>query len=216
MRIDGFLHALLPKDDKFFNYFERDVENVLAAAKVFKELMTNSISKEERAQKIRKIEELEHKGDEVTHQIYSDLGSTFITPFDREDIHELASKLDDILDYIQGAATRIILYHIESISPEMEKLAGLVYDGVSELNRAIPYLRDFRNVESIREGLVKINSIENEADDLFERAIATLFETCKDPILLIKTKELLVSLETATDQCEDASNAIESIIVKHA
>jgi hypothetical protein len=216
MRFDSFLHALLPKDDKFFEYFERDVENLLMAAKVFKELMTNSISKEERAQKIRKIEELEHKGDEVTHLIYSELGSTFITPFDREDIHELASKLDDILDYIQGAATRIVLYHIETISPEMEKLAGLVYDAVSELSRAIPHLRDFRNVESIREGLVKINSIENEADDLFERAIAALFESCTDPILLIKTKELLVSLETATDQCEDASNAIESIIVKHA
>jgi predicted phosphate transport protein (TIGR00153 family) len=216
MKLDGFLHALLPKDDRFFNYFEKDVENLLLAATVFKELMTNTISKEERSQKIRKIEELEHKGDEVTHQIYSELGKTFITPFDREDIHELASKLDDILDYIQGAATRIILYRVETILPEMEKLAALVYDAVYELHQAIPHLRDFRSVERIREGLVKINSIENEADDLFERAIANLFDTCRDPIELIKLKELLVSLETATDQCEDASNAIESIIVKHA
>ena len=216
MKLDSFLHALLPKDDRFFNYFEKDVENVLGAAGVFKELMSNSISKDERSQKIRKIEELEHKGDEVTHQIYSELGTTFITPFDREDIHDLASKLDDILDYIQGAATRIILYRVETITPEMEKLAGLVYDAVYELRQAIPHLRDFRNVESMRGALVKINSIENEADDLFERAIANLFDTCKDPIVLIKMKELLVSLETATDRCEDASNAIESIIVKHA
>lgn len=216
MKLDSLLHALLPKDDKFFNYFEKDVENLLDAAKVFRNLMSNSMSKEERAQKIKRIEELEHHGDEVTHKIYSDLGSTFITPFDREDIHSLASKLDDILDFIQGAATRLLLYRVEVISPEQERLAGMILDMVYELYKAIPLLRDLSDVTQIRESLVKINSIENEADDLFERAIAGLFETCKDPILLIKTKEVLVSLETATDQCEDAANVIESIIVKTA
>jgi hypothetical protein len=216
MKLDSLLHALLPKDDKFFNFFEKDVENLFTAAKVFKDLMSNSISKEERAQKIRRIEEIEHQGDELTHQIFSELGANFITPFDREDIHALTSKLDDILDFIQGAATRIVLYRIESISPEMERLAGLIYDAITELRAAIYHLRDFRNADKIRENLVKINSIENEADDLFERAIGSLFENCKDPILLIKTKELLVSLETATDQCEDAANVVESIIVKNA
>ena len=216
MKLDNLLHALLPKDDKFFNYFEKDVDNLQNAAKVFKELMSNAISKEERAQKIKRIEEIEHLGDELTHQIFSELGANFITPFDREDIHALTSTLDEILDFIQGAATRIVLYRVESISPEQEKLAGLIYDAVVELRQAIYYLRDFRNADKIRENLVKINSMENEADDLFERAIASLFENCKDPILLIKTKELLVSLETATDQCEDAANVIESIIVKNA
>ena len=216
MKLDSLLHALLPKDDKFFNYFEKDVDNLMTAAKVFRDLMSNAISKEERAQKIKRIEEIEHHGDELTHQIFSDLGSTFITPFDREDIHALTSKLDDILDFIQGAATRIVLYRVDSISPEQERLAGLIYDGIVELKQAIYYLRDFRNADKIRESLVKINSMENDADDLFERAIASLFEKCKDPILLIKTKEVLVSLETATDQCEDAANVIESIIVKNA
>jgi predicted phosphate transport protein (TIGR00153 family) len=216
MKFDGFLHALLPKDDKFFKFFEKDVDNLMNAAKVFKDLMSNAISKEERAQKIKRVEEIEHIGDEITHQIFSELGANFITPFDREDIHALTSTLDEILDFIQGAATRIVLYRVESISPEQEKLAGLIYDAVVELQQAIYYLRDFRNADKIRENLVKINSMENEADDLFERAIASLFENCKDPILLIKTKELLVSLETATDQCEDAANVIESIIVKNA
>ncbi len=216
MKLDKLLHVLLPTDDRFFTFFEKDAENLLAAAKIFKELMSNSISREERGQKIRKIEELEHRGDEVTHQIYSELGSNFITPFDREDIHSLASKLDDILDFLQGAATRIVLYRVESISPEMEQLAEMVYQQVVELHKAIPQLRSFKSVEAISESLVRINSLENEADDLFERAIAHLFDTCKDPIQLIKTKELLVSLETATDQCEDAANVIESIIVKHA
>ena len=105
---------------------------------------------------------------------------------------------------------------MDTISPEAEKLAALVYDGVVELNKAIPKLRDLRNADAINESLVKINSMENEADDIFERAIANLFDTCTDPIQIIKLKELLVSLETATDQCEDASNAIESILVKNA
>jgi predicted phosphate transport protein (TIGR00153 family) len=216
MKFDAILHALLPKDDKFYNLFEKDAENLLTAARIFRELMTNSITREERAQKIKKIEEIEHKGDELTHQIFQALGSTFITPFDREDIHELTSKLDDILDYLQGASTRIILYRVDTITPEAERLAGLIYDSVVELHKAIPRLRDLSDVVLINESLVKINSIENEADDLFERAIANLFDTCKDPIMLIKSKELLVSLETATDQCEDAANVIESIIVKNA
>ncbi|HUI09562.1 MAG TPA: DUF47 family protein [Bacteroidota bacterium] len=216
MKIDAILHALLPKDDSFFILFERDAENLLTAAGTFRDMMSDRISKEERAQKIRKIEELEHKGDEITHQIFKALGTTFITPFDREDIHILASKLDDILDFIQGAATRIVLYRVDRISPEAERLAQLVYEAVVELHKAIGRLRDLRNADAINESLVRINSMENEADDLFERAIASLFETCHDPIQLIKLKELLVSLETATDQCEDAANAIESILVKHA
>ena len=216
MKIDRLLHMLLPKDDKFYDLFEKDSENLLNAARVFRDLMSNSMSKEERAQKIKRIEELEHHGDEVTHKIFSELGSTFITPFDREDIHALASKLDDILDFIQGAATRLVLYRVEVISPEQERLAAMILDSVYELHKAIPLLRDLSDLSKIRESLVRINSIENEADDLFERAIAGLFETCKDPILLIKTKEVLVSLETATDQCEDAANVIESIMVKTA
>jgi predicted phosphate transport protein (TIGR00153 family) len=216
MRIDAILHALLPKDDKFFVLFEKDVENLLAGAALFRDMMSPSVSKEERAQKIRKIEELEHKGDEITHSIFNELASSFITPFDREDIHELASKLDDILDYIQGAAGRIILYRVEEPTEDHAKLAVMIHEAVVELHKAIPLLRNLSNVDKIRESLVHINSIENEADDLFERAIAKLFDDCKDPIELIKTKELLVSLETATDQCEDAANVIESIMVKNA
>lgn len=216
MRLDSFLHALLPREDKFFRYFEEDAANLLLAAGVFRELMSGTMPPAERAQKIKRVEELEHRGDDITHQIYSELGSTFITPFDREDIHALASKIDDILDYLRGAATRIALYRVSRITPEMERLSEMLEDSVSQLHRAIPLLRNLRNVPAIRESLVRIHSIENEADDLFERAIAALFEECTDPILLIKTKEILVSLETATDQCEGAANVIESILVKNA
>ncbi len=215
MNLDRILHVLLPKHDQFYDFFERDVENLLSAATLFSELMVNTMSPEERVFKIRRIEELEHRGDELTHQIFSEVGSNFITPIDREDVHALASALDEVLDYLKGAATRIVLYRVTQIPAEATRLAGLILDQVKELHKAIGLLRDLRNVEAIRECLVRINSIENEADDLFEMAIAQLFETCKDPILLIKTKELYVSLETATDQCEDAANVVETIIVNN-
>ena len=216
MRLDSILHALLPKDEKFFRFLEQDVENLRIAAQIFKELMRHAVSPEERAQKSRRLEELEHKGDEITHQIFHELGATFITPFDREDIHVLTSALDDILDFINGAATRIQLYKIKKVTQEQEQLASMVADAVDQLHKAIPLLRDLRHVQGIRECLVRVNSIENDADDLFERAIADLFDECEDPIRLIKLKEVFVSLETATDRCEDAANVIESIIVKNA
>lgn len=216
MRLDGILRLLLPKDEKFLHLFVKDVENLLTAATLFKEAMVSSISYQERSQKIRKLEEIEHKGDEITHQILSELSLTFITPLDREDIHALATTLDDILDYIQGTGHRMILYQIESITPEEEKLANFIYQQVLELHKAIPLLHQLKKADMIKDALVKINSIENEADDVFERAIADLFRNCKDPIELIKVKELLVSLETATDQCEDAANVIESIMIKNA
>ncbi len=216
MRLDGILRFLLPKDEKFLKLFIKDVENLVTAATLFKEAMACGISSQERAQKIRKLEELEHKGDEITHHILSELSLTFITPLDREDIHALATTLDDILDYIQGTGHRMILYQIESITPEEERLARLIYEQVLELNKAIPLLHQLKKADTIKDALVKINSIENEADDVFERAIADLFRNCKDPIELIKVKELLVSLETATDQCEDAANVIESIMIKNA
>jgi predicted phosphate transport protein (TIGR00153 family) len=216
MHLNTFLHALLPRDDRFYRYFEQDAENLLLGSRVLVEVMTNGISRDERMQKIKKIEELEHKGDEITHHIYSELSATFITPFDREDIHVLASKIDDVLDYIKGAATRIELYRVKKIPPDAEKMAQLIHAQVVELHKAVGLLHDLKNAPAIKESLVRINSIENEADDLFERAIAELFDTCDDPIKLIKSKELFVSLETATDQCEDASNVIETIIVKNA
>jgi predicted phosphate transport protein (TIGR00153 family) len=215
MMLERLLHALSPKHDQFYRYFASDIENLLAAATLFNQLMDPAMSSPERAQKIRRIEELEHKGDEITHTIFSQVGSDFITPIDREDVHALASALDDVLDYIRGAANRIILYRVSRIPAEATTLAFLILSQVKELHRAIGLLRNLRDTAVIRECLVRINSLENQADDLFGRSIARLFEECADPIELIKMKELLVSLETATDQCEDAANVIETIIVKN-
>jgi predicted phosphate transport protein (TIGR00153 family) len=169
-----------------------------------------------RIEMIRLIEKLEHKGDEITHTIFSELATTFITPFDREDIQYLASGLDDIIDYIHGSAKRIELYKIDPIHPSMVKLAELIQQCAKELNEAVGSLRSMRNMTKIRESLVKVNSIENHADDLFDNAVARLFEDEKNAVEIIKIKEVLSALETATDKCEDVANTIETIILKQA
>jgi len=215
MKLDILLKKILPRDDKFIMLFVEDVENVLYASRIFKQAMSMELSKEERLQKIRKLEEVEHRGDEITHRIFELLATSFITPFDREDIHSLASKLDDIVDYLQISANQIILYKIKSISIEQEKLARIIFKQAEQLHQAIQLLHTLKNASLIKDCLVTINSLENEADDLFERAIADLFENCKDPIYLIKVKGLLESMEIATDKCEDAANVIESILIKN-
>lgn len=215
MKLDMILKKMLPKDDTFFMLFQEDVDNVLNACRIFNQAMSRELSKEERHQKIRKLEEVEHRGDEITHRIFETLATSFITPFDREDIHSLASKLDDIVDYLQVSANQIILYKIKSVSVEQEKLAQIIFKQAEQLHQAIQLLQTLKNAASIKDCLVVINSLENEADDIFERAIADLFENCEDPILLIKMKGLLENMEMATDKCEDAANVIESILIKN-
>jgi hypothetical protein len=173
-------------------------------------------SKEDRKVFIREIEKLEHKGDEITHEIFQELSRNFITPFDREDIHRLVSAIDDILDYIHGSSKRMDLYKVEECTSDMIKLSELLQTQTEELRRVIFELKNLKNMRNITESLVLINSIENHADDIFDNAVARLFETEIDAVVIIKTKEILSALETATDMCEDAANVIDSIIVKMA
>ncbi|MCB0850259.1 MAG: DUF47 family protein, partial [Bacteroidetes bacterium] len=161
-------------------------------------------------------EDLEHRGDEITHEVFKELSTNFITPFDREDIHRLVSAIDDILDYINGSSKRIELYKLKECTSDMVKLSELLQTQTEELMRLIHELKNKRNLRNITESLVLINSIENHADDIFDNAVARLFETETNAIELIKQKEILSALETATDMCEDAANIIDSIIVKMA
>jgi predicted phosphate transport protein (TIGR00153 family) len=212
MSINSILQVLVPKDKKFFPLFEQASENLLAISKVLCEVLNSEGDK--RKQLIKEISRLEHVGDEITHQIFHELGSNFITPFDREDIQRLASVLDDVLDFIHGSAKRIELYNIDKIHPSMIKLGELILESAQELNKAIPQLRDMREISLIREACVKINSIENHADDIFDMAVARLFEEETNAIEIIKIKEILSALETATDRAEDAANVLESILIK--
>ena len=162
------------------------------------------------------LEHLEHQGDNITHMIFNELSRNFITPFDREDIHALASAIDDVLDFIHGSAKRIELYKVTEISEAIIALADTILKGAIELNVAVRNLENLKQIMLIKESCVKINSLENHADDIFNQGIAKLFEEEKDPIQVIKLKEILSALETATDKCEDAANTIQTILVKYA
>ena len=186
---------------------------MVAVSKVLIELML-APTVEKRKVLVRQIEKLEHVGDEITHEIFQEVSTTFITPFDREDIQRMASALDDVIDYIHGSAKRVELYTVDPIHPSMIKLSELILECAIEIDQAIGSLRNMKNMVKIRESLVRVNSLENHADDIFDNAVARLFEDEKDAIQIIKIKEVLSALETATDKREDVANVIESIMVK--
>jgi len=205
---------LIPQEKKFFPMFEKASSNLLETA-VLLTRMVNTTDGDKRKELLREIERLEHVGDSVTHDIFTELSTTFITPFDREDIHALTSAVDDVVDFIHGSAKRIELYKIHVPDTTISKFAELIEKAGEELHKAISGLRDLKNVDVIRTACVRINSIENHADDIFDNAIARLFEEKKDAVEIIKIKEVLSVLETATDKCEDAANVLETIIVKN-
>ncbi|HRB41184.1 MAG TPA: DUF47 family protein [Bacteroidia bacterium] len=211
----SFIQYFIPQDKKFFPLFDQAALNLQEAGKTMCQLVT-STDADQRKQLIREIERLEHRGDEITHEIFKELSRNFITPFDREDIHRLVSAIDDILDYIHGSSKRIDLYKVKEFSSDMVKLSELLQTQTEELRRVIYELKNKKNMRNISESLVLINSIENHADDIFDNAVARLFETETNAVEIIKTKEILSALETATDMCEDAANVIDSIIVKMA
>ena len=210
----GLLSFLFPQDKKFFPLFQQAAVNLVKASKVLVDMLNTA--PEKRREMIKEIESLEHTGDNITHMIYNELGKNFITPFDREDIHSLASAIDDVLDFIHGSAKRIDLYKVSHIDDTIIKLADIIHKGAVELNVAVIHLHNMKDISAIKEACVKINSLENHADDIFNIGIAKLFEEEKDAIQIIKIKEILSALETATDKCEDAANTIQSIVVKYA
>ena len=214
MRLDRILQALLPRDEHFYGLFEESTQNIVLAAGALLNLPVASY--EERVQIVEQIKAFEHQGDTVTHRIFSQLSGTFVTPFDPEDIAVLGSALDDILDNIDGAAGRFVLYKIKEVPPEMVKLMRSLHGSVLELQRGVHLLRRLHKTNELRSVIERVNEYENEADAIFESAIANLFDSQTDPIDIIKLKEVYVALETATDNCEDAANVLETILIKHA
>lgn len=211
----NIFHYFQPKDRKFFPLFERSAANVTATSKMLVELVTTQ-SPDRRKEVFREIERLEHVGDEITHETFNELSKNFITPFDREDIHDLVAAIDDIVDFIHGAAKRIELYKVETMTPAIVKLSELIQQSSEELEVAVSELKNMRNISKIKESCVRINSIENHADDIFDMAIAKLFEEEKNAVEVIKMKDILSVLEIATDKAEDAANIISTILVKNA
>ncbi|MBS1525490.1 MAG: DUF47 domain-containing protein, partial [Bacteroidetes bacterium] len=199
----------------FFPLFEQASNNVVSMASTLVEAV-NIANPASREELYKQIDKLENKGDEITHQIYLELGKNFITPFDREDIHALASAIDDVADNIQGAANRMLLYRVDELNDHIRKLCDLIHQATLDMDKAVKELKDLKNVRHIADSCIRINSVENQADYVFDRAVADLFLYETDAIKLIKYKEILSVLETATDRCEDAANVMESILVKNA
>ena len=215
MSLNSIFQFLVPKDKKFFPLFIKSTENLIVMADAMIQVM-NTTGVAERDALIHKIDDLEHKGDQITHEVFIELSQNFITPFDREDIHSLTSAIDDVADYLNGSAKDIILYNITTFTEPMRKMAVLIKEGAIELDKAVKDLSDMKNIKAINQSLVKIHSIENQADTVLDNSLADLFANEKDAIELIKMKEVLSMLELATDKCEDAANVIESIVLKNA
>jgi uncharacterized protein len=201
---------LLPREHKFFELFGEMSQNVTVGARHLRDLLHNYTDVPAAVQKIK---EIEHKGDEITHALFVKLNQTFITPFDREDIHRLASSLDDVLDYINAAASRLLTYKITEPPSEAKELATLICRQAEELSKAVGLLE---KGNALLKYCVEVNRLENEADAIARAAIGRLFETETDPIRLIKHKELLEVLEQATDKAEDAANVLETVVLKSA
>jgi predicted phosphate transport protein (TIGR00153 family) len=215
MALNSFLKIFMPKNKVFYNLFEKVAENAAKMGILLKEIIAEP-DFDKRSSLILQVEDLEHINDELTHNLFTELGRNFITPFDREDIHYLATSLDDIADYIYAAAKKINLYRVNPNDTGLQKFAELIEQSVQQVKIAVTELKDIKNMRNITEALVKINSIENQVDDIFDFSIEKLFDTEEDAKELIKKREIYQVMEIVTDKCEDASNVIESIIIKYA
>ena len=215
MNFNSVLKFFLPRDKVFYVLFEEVSNNLEEMSTLLKEGVNQS-NPEKRKEYFKRIADLEHANDDTTHKIFVELGQNFITPFDREDIHMLASTLDDIADYIHGASKRMLLYKFFEINESISALCEVIYKSTVEVKKAVHELRNMTNLRNITEACVRVNSLENHADDIYDSMVARLFESEEDPLRIIVFKEILQSLETATDKCEDVANVLESIIIKYA
>ncbi len=213
MSIDRVLRFFQPKDATFFPLFEKAADNIVHIADLLNKLVSEP-DIQKREELIREIENVEHLGDEITHEVLNNLNTVFITPFDREDIHALATSIDDVADHVKDAALRIRLFKPQHLPVGIIKMSDLICHGTVEVRKAMKELKDVRNLGKLKKLIIDINNVENQADAVFEMAMTDLFANEKDPIEIIKIKDIIAKMESATDRCEDIANVIESIIVK--
>ncbi len=216
MNIDKFLKFFVPKDHSFFPLFENDARNLVKAAELLKTLMSTTASEDH--EKINKeIKEIEHIGDEITNKTYIQLNKSFITPFDREDIHELTAHIDDVVDSINGISRRICLYKPKKLIPVYIEMAEMVYEAAKEIESCIMSLKDAAaNREQIFKSCDRVNEIEHQADELYFVGVQELFEKEEDPKELLKNNKILEILERAVDEAEDVTDTLRDILIKMA
>lgn len=206
---------LLPKEEKFFPMFEDMSELISKAAHLLSRIIDHA-EPSLQEEIFREIKNLETKADDIVHQVFDQLDATFITPFDREDIQKLTSKLDDVMDNINACSQQIKLYKPKKLLPQFRELCLVVVRGCEQIRVAVMELHNLKDPRKINDACVKINELENIADDIYHQLISELFDTETDPIELIKNKEILETLEATTDRVEDVSDIMKTIIIKSA
>lgn len=215
MGFNSIMKAFSPKDRVFYNIFDQIGENLIDMAKVLVEAL-KCTSIQERNELLKKLEQLEHANDNYTHSVSTALSKNFITPFDREDIHQLSKSLDDIADYIHSSGNRIVLYNMSATDEYMTQFAEIIQQAVKSLNKAIRELRSLKNLNKVAKACIKVNELEGKADMLFNKAMADLFNSGKDALEVMKHKDIYEDLEMVTDMCEDATDVIEAIVIKYS
>jgi uncharacterized protein len=214
MGLSSIVRFLLPRDDKFLNYFEQAADNLKKASSLYVSLSKVN-SRAELIALRDEIKRLEHVGDELTHKIFEELNLSFITPFDREDIYELAKGIDDVLDLIDHVADLLLLYQIDKVESDGALLLNVVNRAIEDIHQSIGMLRQM-DYEALREHIVRVHEMENEGDRLYRLFMGKLFAEQKDAIVLLKYNSLYNEMEHAIDKCEDLMNSIESIMLKNA
>ncbi|MEK7857868.1 MAG: DUF47 family protein [Elusimicrobiota bacterium] len=204
---------LIPKEEKFYELFETQAAHNVEAAKIFLALAKNW---DLASDKFKTLHDLEHEADITTHEIYDKLNRTFVTPFDREDIHELASELDDVVDLIQSISSRMQLYHVDHSTEDLKGMAEILVDATEAVKRAITEMKNPEKTRRVLDYCIEINRLENAGDRALEVALSKLFDGKPDPLEVIKWKEIYETCETAIDKCEDIAGMMESILVKNS
>lgn len=215
MDIKKIFEVLVPRQKEFYVLFERASENLIQTAELLKKLMSASDFYEQE-NIIVKIKEYETIGDGITHEVFDSLNKTFITPFDRDDIQDLASSVDDIVDYIDSASQKIRLYKPKSSMEEFKMLAEIILEAAKEIHEIMKGLKNMKHANLCIDACIKINELENKADLIYHNALSKLFEKETDAIELMKKKEILEALERATDRAEDTADVIKTILIKNA
>ena len=216
MNWDRLLKLFVPKDQSFFPLFEESAQNLIKASELLKILVVCE-EIEHREQLTKQIKTIESDGDDLTHRIYDQLNKSFITPFDREDIHELASNIDDVVDFINGTARRINLYKPRKMSLTFKEMADVIFQAAQEIEHSINGLKDAgRNKEKILKSCINLNKLEENGDDIYHQGISKLFDEERNSTELIKIKEIIETLEKTVDKAEDVSDTIKTILIKMA
>ena len=204
---------LLPKETSFYDFFEEHARLTVQGTAEFVSLVSSAANIDAKA---KRIKEIEHETDVITHRCVGALHTVFITPIERDDIYRLITKMDDIMDYVEAGAERISLYDITEMTPELVDMADVLWRASKEVEEALNGLRDLKHPKRILAKCVDINRLENEADAILRRALARMFREEKDPIKIIKWKEIYEHVESAADRCEDVANIIEGVVLDNA